>query len=77
MAGRMKIIRDEGTPTEVLMDALSRVEGATKVLILIEKEESLVCKTNCTHQEIKWLLDQAQFITVADMFGMLDREGQD
>lgn len=71
----MKIVKDEGTPSEILMAALERVEGANELVILISKDDALICKTNVTHDRLKWLLDQAQFVTMADTFGMLDREG--
>ena len=64
---------EERPSSEVLMESLSQVEGADRVVILMEKDEALTVKTNCTYKELKWILDQATFTTMADLFGVLDK----
>ncbi len=68
------IKKDEGPPTDVLMDALQSVEGAHRVIILLEHDEALTVKTNCTHKEMKWLLDQAQYCVMKDLFSPIGEE---
>ena len=62
------IKRNEGSPTDTLMEALQDIEGAQRVVILIESPECLTVKTNCTHKEIKWLLDQGSYCVMKDLF---------
>jgi hypothetical protein len=71
MAGKTKIMKDDRSPSDILMAALEQVEDAKEIVILISSDDHLVCKTNLTHERLKWLLDQAQFVTLADTFGML------
>lgn len=71
---KMRITVDNRSPSEVLMDALSLVEGAKDVIIIISKDDCITAKTTVNHQDLKWLLDQMSYLVVADEFGHLDRE---
>jgi hypothetical protein len=63
------------SPTDVLMQALSAVEKARRVVIVLEHEDAVAVKTNCSYKELKWLLDQASFVTMVDLFNIkLSRE---
>jgi hypothetical protein len=52
------------------MDALASVEKADKVVILLECDAAICVKTNCSHKDLKWVLDQATFAAMNDLFGV-------
>jgi len=67
------ILTDETrSPTEVLMESLSRVEKAKRVIILIEREDSLNINSNCSYRDIKWILDQATHVVMNELFGIAE-----
>lgn len=70
-----RIRTDARLPTEVLVDALEHVEGASKVVILLEGEEHFIIKTNCTLQELHWLLAQGTHCALTDLFDVETKEG--
>jgi hypothetical protein len=64
------MINTEDRPAlEVLMEAVSMVDDAKLVAIIIEKEDSISVKTNCSYKELKWMLDQAAHATMCELFG--------
>lgn len=54
--------------TDVLMESLAAVEKAQKVVILMEREDALSIRTNCSYRELKWVLDQATFAIMKELF---------
>jgi hypothetical protein len=50
------------------MDSLASVEKADKVVIILECDDALLVKTNCTYREMKWILDQATFAMMSELF---------
>src|SRR5262245_5710439 len=67
-----RINTSERPPSEVLMESLAEVEGAQRVVILMEKDSELNIKTNCTHREIDWILRQASHCNLRDLFAPSD-----
>lgn len=67
-----QIRTDDREPTEVLVDALENVEGAKKVAIILQADEHLIIKTNCSLQELHWLLAQGTHCTLTDLFSPED-----
>lgn len=65
---------DERPSAEILMESVEAVEGAHRVVIIMEKEESIVVKTNCTYKEMKWILDQATHVMMCELFGIRSAE---
>jgi hypothetical protein len=64
------MINTEDRPAaEVLMESVALVDGAKLVAIILEKEDSINVKTNCSYKELKWLLDQATHATMCELFG--------
>ena len=69
------MINTEDRPTtEILMDAISSVEGADKVVILLERDDSITVKTNCSYKDLKWLLDQASHVAMCELYGITSGE---
>jgi hypothetical protein len=64
----MTINTDPRPPADVLMDSLASVEKADKVVIILECDDALLVKTNCTYREMKWILDQATFAMMSELF---------
>lgn len=56
--------------SEVLMESLSDVEGAHRVAIIMSRDDSINVRTNCTYQELHWLLAQAGHATLNELFGV-------
>jgi hypothetical protein len=71
----MGIDTSDRPPAEVLMQALAAVEKAQRVTILLESDDAITVKTNCTYRELKWMLDQAAHVTMNELFGI--RTGDD
>ena len=71
---KMRIAKSDLTPTEILMSALEQVDSAEGVVIIIQKEDSISVKSSYEHKDLKWTLDQVQYLVMADEFGHLDRE---
>jgi hypothetical protein len=66
----MKFERDEHSPQEILMNALPEIDGAKGIAILIDKGDTFLCRSNMEYKELKWVLDQAQFMMMAYLFGI-------
>jgi hypothetical protein len=56
------------SPSELLMKALEWVEGADRVFIIVNKSNEVMFKSNCTHKDGMWLLDQAKYCLMTDLF---------
>lgn len=63
------MIHTDNRPTEeVLMESLADVEGAERVVIVMEKGESINVRTNCTYKELHWVLSQAKHAALNELF---------
>lgn len=71
----MSSIRTDDRPTaDVLMEALEQVEGARRVAILMEYDDSFMVKTNGTLQELSFILRQAEHCVMKDLFEPDDKD---
>jgi hypothetical protein len=61
---------DDRPSAEVLMESLTIVDGAKRVVILVERDDAICVKTNCSYRDLKWVLDQAVFATMNELFGV-------
>ena len=58
----------ESTPSEILMKAMEVIDGATHVVVIVSAPNKLSVRSNCDHKELHFLLSQAQYTTMKDLF---------
>jgi hypothetical protein len=68
-------IRIEDRPSsDVLMESVEACEKANKVVIILETDNSIMVKTNCSYKDLKWLLDQSAHATLNELFGVASKK---